>query len=225
MPEPKRFAVIVAGGKGTRIQSTIPKQFISINETPLICYTINAFIKANPDIEIVVVLPADFLHKSKEIKKNMRHSEMISFIEGGRERFFSVKNALHHIPDNALVAIHDAVRPFVTNEMITKAFELAQKTMTAIPVIPVVSSIRHISKDQNHPVDRNNFFTVQTPQCFAAHILKKAYEQEFQTIFTDDASVVEAYGITLNFYEGTTENIKITTQSDLDFAAWKLSKA
>jgi len=214
----QKFALIMAGGKGLRMNAKIPKQFLEIAGKPLIMHTIETFFNLDPEISLIVVLPPDQIEYWQQLCK--KHAFTINHIiaTGGETRFHSVKNGLNFISTPSLVAVHDAVRPLVSTETISRCFEKAEKTGAAIPVVELVDSIREISDNKSKTVNRNNFRLVQTPQIFDGAILLKAYDQEYSPLFTDDASVVESLGISIHLEEGNRENIKITTQMDVAFA-------
>ncbi len=211
----KKYAVIVAGGNGTRMLSSIPKQFMILADLPILMHTIKAFFNIDASIVIILALPASQIYFWKQlcIKYNFTIDHQI--VEGGATRFHSVKNALAQINEDSIIAIHDGVRPLVPAHVILEAFEVAATKDTAIPSIPINESIRMIENDKNRAVNRTQYRIIQTPQCFSSTVLKNAYKQEFQDAFTDDASVVEAMGSVINLIEGDRRNIKITTSEDL----------
>jgi len=211
----KPYLIIVAGGTGKRMQSDIPKQFLPVKNKAILQHTIDVFVAYNPDIQIVLVL-SELYHKLwRTISQENNYYTEYQIIKGGKERFFSVKNALDCIPPDCIVGVHDAVRPCVSKETITRAYASARRHGNGIPVVPVRESLREITNQTSKAVDRNKFVSVQTPQCFKSDILKKAYTQEFQPSFTDDASVVQAAGYKIHTVKGNIENIKITEPSDL----------
>jgi len=213
-----KIAIIVAGGKGERMQTDIPKQFIEIKGKPILMYTLEVFHQYEASIQLILVLPTIQINTWKELC--IKHSFMIPhlIIQGGQTRFNSVKKGLGAVQGHALVAIHDGVRPFVSLDTIKRCFDSAEKSGTAIPVVDMEESIRHIIGNESHSVDRSAYKLVQTPQVFDSIILKKAYDQNFSNLFTDDASVVEAAGSKIHLVEGNRENIKITTGFDLELA-------
>ncbi|MBN2350388.1 MAG: 2-C-methyl-D-erythritol 4-phosphate cytidylyltransferase [Bacteroidales bacterium] len=211
----KKVVVIVAGGKGERMGSSIAKQFLELHGLPVLMHTINTFYRYDAEIKIRVVLPENHLDYWKELCKKFQFNIGHQIIVGGEARFFSVKNGIQNLEENCIVAIHDGVRPLVSIPTIERCFECALKTGNAIPVIPVSESVRKISPKGNAPVNRETFRLVQTPQVFSAKILQYAYMQEYSPKFTDDASVVEKSGIKINLVEGNIENIKITNSTDL----------
>ena len=214
----KSYAIIVAGGKGLRMGGDIPKQFLPIDGKPILMRTIEAFRKVLDDIGIVLVLPAD-QHDfwEKLCREHDFHSpELIA--KGGETRFHSVKNGLTLLPNDveAVVGVHDGVRPFVSAETIRRCYEAATQGKAVVPVVPVVETVRQILPDgKSITRPRDEYRLVQTPQTFPLALLKEAYQQPFREAFTDDASVVEALGKEITMVEGNRENIKITTPSDL----------
>ncbi len=213
-----KFAIIVAGGKGERMQTDIPKQFIEIQGKPILMYSIENFNRYDISIQIILVLPSGQIEFWHTLCKKHAFEIPHKIVTGGQSRFDSVINGLDAVKLPALVAVHDGVRPLVSVETITRCFESAEKYGTAIPVIELVDSIRQITETGNQSVDRNAYKLVQTPQIFDGEILKKAYKQDFSPLFTDDASVVEAMGTKIHLVEGNRENIKITTEFDLRIA-------
>lgn len=213
-----RIAIIVAGGKGERMQTDIPKQFIEIKGKPILMHTLEVFHRYDASIKLILVLPALQIVFWENLCKKYSFSLQHQIVEGGKTRFDSVKNGLSAVEVPALVAVHDGVRPLVSIDTIERCFCEAGKFDAAIPVIDLVDSIRKISENGSQSVDRSSYKLVQTPQVFDSEILIKAYRQEFSSLFTDDASVVEAFGKTINLVEGNRENIKITTSFDLQMA-------
>nr|WP_129730331.1 2-C-methyl-D-erythritol 4-phosphate cytidylyltransferase [Parabacteroides goldsteinii] len=221
----RKYVLIVAGGKGLRMGGDLPKQFIPLEGKPVLMHTLEAFHRWDASTELVLVLPED--HQSywnmlcREIGCKVPHR----IANGGETRFHSVRNGLQFLSEEigntsgrnekALIAVHDGVRPFVSSEVIAACFDEAEKNGTAIPVMPMIDSLRETDEKGSRPVDRNRYFAVQTPQVFDAELLLKAYEQEFSALFTDDASVVEAMGEAIHMVTGNRENIKITTPFDL----------
>ena len=217
MKTPKS-AIIVAGGKGERMQTNIPKQFIEIQGKPILMHTIETFLHFDLTMQIIVVLPSTQIDFWNELCKKHAFVVNHNIVAGGQTRFQSVKNGLNAVQSPALVAVHDGVRPLVTGETINRCFEVAEKTGNAIPVVDLVDSIRQTTENGSNSVDRKDFKLVQTPQVFDAELLKNAYKQDFSELFTDDASVVENLGVNINLVEGNRENIKITTSFDLILA-------
>ncbi len=214
----KAYAIIVAGGKGLRMGGEVPKQFLPINGKPILMHTIEAFRKALDGIEIILVLPADQHEYWQKLCQDYNFCSPKLIAKGGETRFHSVKNGLAFLPDDedAVVGIHDGVRPFVSKETIQRCYAAAAGGRAVVPVVPVVETIRQILPDgKSITRPRDEYRLVQTPQTFPLVMLKKAYEQSYSETFTDDASVVEAMGEEILMVEGNRENIKITTPSDL----------
>lgn len=218
-----RTVIIVAGGKGERMKTNIPKQFLLLQNLPILMHTIKKFFSFDSKINIILVLPSNQIDYWKTLCKEFNFNIKHKIIEGGKERFFSVKNALASSPNDGLTAIHDGVRPLIDIKVIKKGFEIAQKYKTAIPVIKQTSSVRIIKNNESEHFDRDKIRIVQTPQIFVTKILKKAYSVEYSNMFTDDASVVEANENKIVLFEGNIENVKITTKFDIDFAETLLS--
>jgi len=200
------------------MDSAIPKQFHLLKGTPIIFITIQKFISVFPDIEVILVLPENHIHLWEKMSEEHSFDPPITIVDGGRERFFSVQNGLQKA-SGELIAVHDAVRPFVDLEVIKNSFEKASELGSVVPVIGLNESIRQIEGDKSEAVNRSAYRVVQTPQVFKKDILDKAYAQEYEETFTDDASVVEAAGFNISLIDGNQENIKITTKSDLKIAA------
>lgn len=207
-------ALIVAGGKGTRIKSVLPKQFIELNGKPVLLHTLEAFIRYSPSIRIVLVLPEDDFEIWRSICEKFEFNYPVTLQKGGETRFQSVKNGLQNITEG-LVAIHDGVRPLVSEDIIGASFRLAAIHKCAIAAVRLKESIRMTDQDNTKAVDRSRFRLIQTPQTFDVSLIKKAYEQKEEISFTDDASVAERAGNIISLFEGSYENIKITTQEDL----------
>ncbi len=214
----KKVALIVAAGNGSRMNSDIPKQFLLLKNKPLLYYSIKAFLDAYEDIEIILVLPEEHIAKGREIIDGYFDSSKFKITAGGRTRFHSVRNGLSLINDEATIFVHDGVRCFVTKELIRRCYDSAVEFGTAVPVIDSSDSIRMITKAGNKIVDRNKVKLVQTPQTFHSKILLPAFEIDYKDQFTDEASVVEAFGLKINLVEGEKNNIKITTPHDLELA-------
>lgn len=215
MHKRKECVVIVAGGLGLRAGGDIPKQFQILGDEPLLMHTINAFYDYNNLIRIILVIPAGYETQWREMCEQYNFNVPFTTVEGGDTRFHSVRNGLTMVDDDEIVAIHDAARPFVTPDVITQAFNEAYKYKCGvIPVIEGKNSLRMLTETGSIPVDRTKFQIVQTPQVFPAALLKKAYHTSYIPTFTDDASVAEAYGISIRLIPGNEMNIKITTPLD-----------
>ncbi len=220
----KKYIIIVAGGTGSRMKSDVPKQFILLQGKPILMRTIERFTHSFPDIQIIVVLNAQYRDEWKSLCEKHQFNIEHTITEGGQTRFHSVKNGLALVPDNCLVGIHDAARPLVSYNTIITAFNTAEETGNAIPAVPLTESIRFLENGENKAVDRNKYSIIQTPQCFHSSDLKQAFMQEYQSTFTDDASVLESIGKKINLIEGNKENIKITSPQDLMLAELILSQ-
>jgi 2-C-methyl-D-erythritol 4-phosphate cytidylyltransferase len=214
----QKYAIVVAGGIGKRMEASVPKQFLEINGYPILYYSIKKFYDYDNDIKIVVVMNQNYIQFWKECILKYKISIPHLVVAGGEERFYSVQNALKILEGDGIVGIHDAVRPFVKLETIQRCFETAKNKGNAIPVIKLTDSIRQFTHFGSESVSRKNFRIVQTPQCFKLRLLKKAYQQNFRDYFTDDASVLEAFGESIHMVEGNIENIKITTPFDYQIA-------
>lgn len=209
------YVVIVAGGSGKRMGAEIPKQFLELAGRPVLMHTIERFKSFNEAIEIITVLPEGQLRHWLELQAKYKFEVPQTLVKGGSARFYSVRNGLQFVNVPGLVAIHDGVRPFVSIDTIRKCFNTAEKLGNAIPAIPVAESLRMISDDGSHPVNRLLVRQIQTPQVFNAGLIKKAYQQDYKAEFTDDATVIEKMGEKINLVEGNRENIKITNPEDL----------
>jgi 2-C-methyl-D-erythritol 4-phosphate cytidylyltransferase len=209
------YALIVAGGKGTRIKSSMPKQFLDLNGTPILIHTLNAFIRYSSQIKIILVLPEDDMQVWNDLSTKHKFSFPITIQTGGDTRFQSVKRGLGKIPDNGLVAIHDGVRPLISEDIIGASFRLAAVHKTAVAAVRLKESIRMTDMDNTRAMDRSKFRLIQTPQTFDVALIKTAYEGKEDPSLTDDASVAEKAGHVISLFEGSYENIKITTKEDL----------
>ncbi len=211
-------AIIVAGGKGTRIKSKVPKQFLDVGGLPILMRTINAFYSYSPEIKIVVVLPEDDFQLWNELCTLHNYQKPLILQPGGETRFQSVKNGLAKIGDEGLVAIHDGVRPLVSVALIAASFRLASQHGSAVAAVRLKESIRMTDQDSTRAMDRSTFRLIQTPQTFKVSLIKHAYQVKEDATLTDDASVAERVGHTISLFEGSYENIKITTAEDLVIA-------
>lgn len=214
------YIIIVAGGKGLRMGSDIPKQFLPIGGRPVLMRTLERFREYSEDIQIILVLPEaqqEYWHK---LCDEYHFDVEYTLANGGQTRFHSVQNGLAKVPDDAqgVVGVHDGVRPFPSIEVIKNCYETARTAKAVIPVIPVVETVRHLDGDSSMTVPRDEYRLVQTPQTFDIQLLKAANKQPYNDGFTDDASVVEAFGHKITLVEGNRENIKITTPYDLKIA-------
>ena len=213
-----RTALIVAGGKGLRMGSDLPKQFLPIGGKPVLMHTIEAFYRFDEEMKIVLVLPQEQQTYWRELCQKYHFSIGHVLAEGGETRFHSVKNGLAYV-EPGLVGVHDGVRPFVSRQVIERCYQLAETKKAVIPVVDVVETIRHLTDTGSETVSRSDYKLVQTPQVFDVELLRRAYAQEYTSFFTDDASVVEAMGESVYLAEGNRENIKITTPFDLKISS------
>jgi len=209
------YALIVAGGKGTRIKSDVPKQFLELNGLPVLMHTIAAFYRYSENINVIVVIPeSDFaIWENLCIKHSFQ--KPVALQKGGDTRFQSVKNGLAQISGDGLVAIHDGVRPLVHEDIIGASFRLAAVHQSAVASVRLKESIRITDQDTTRSADRSRFRLIQTPQTFRVELIRKAYESKEDPSLTDDASVAERAGHLISLFEGSYENIKITTPEDL----------
>ncbi|TAJ10123.1 2-C-methyl-D-erythritol 4-phosphate cytidylyltransferase [Marinilabiliaceae bacterium JC017] len=214
----KRYAVIVAGGSGTRMGADVPKQFLVVKNQPVLMHTIETFHRFDEQMELIVVLPQDQIAYWDQLCKTYHFSIQHRVIAGGETRFHSVKNGLSLVKEPALVGIHDGVRPLVSSETLQRCYHHAEALGNAIPVIDAFESVRHLGDKASKALDRSKIKLVQTPQVFHSDLLLRAYEVDFNEKFTDDASVVEASGHIIHLVAGNRENIKITTPLDLKIA-------
>jgi 2-C-methyl-D-erythritol 4-phosphate cytidylyltransferase len=214
------YIIIVAGGKGLRMGSDIPKQFLPIGGKPVLMRTLERFRAYSADLQIILVLPEaqqDYWH---QLCQEYHFDVVYTLANGGQTRFHSVQNGLAKVPDDAIgvVGVHDGVRPFPSLEVIRNCYETAREKKAVIPVIPVVETVRHLEGEGSVTVPRGDYRLVQTPQTFDIQLLKAANSHPYNDGFTDDASVVEAFGYDITLVEGNRENIKITTPYDLKVA-------
>lgn len=215
----KKYVIIVAGGSGQRFGSAIPKQFNNLINKPILAHTLNVFYEYDKSINIIVAMHADYIDLWQKLIFEYKIEIPHTVVKGGETRFHSVKNALSVINEaDGLVAIHDAVRPLVDKDLIQRCFETAKNKGNAVPVIGIHDSMRKINYDDSIPVDRSQYVVIQTPQVFDLLQIKNAYNQEYNSLFTDDAIVYEKYGKKIILVEGQKENIKITTKTDLIIA-------
>ena len=211
----KKVALIVAGGKGKRMNSKIPKQFLLLNNSPVLMHTINQF---SHFAEIIVVLPKDQFDYWKQLCKDINLKIRYKLVEGGKTRFHSVKNGLEKVDEKSIVLIHDGVRPLFSKTLIERLISRVNNNIGVIPVVPITSSIRKVEGEKSQNVNRSDLYQVQTPQCFMSADIKSAYKKEFSEFFTDDASVFENSGGKITTILGENKNLKITTEEDLKIA-------
>lgn len=208
----------MAGGSGARMKSGIPKQFMPVAGKPLLMYSIEAFSRAVPTIQVLVVLPAGQIQTWQSLTEGYQLEIPYRLVEGGKERFHSVKKGLEYIPDHVLVAIHDGVRPVIRPSLILRCFRDAHEYGCAIPCIPLKESARKVDGTNHYPVPRDSIRIVQTPQVFRSEWIKQAYHQPFHERFTDDATVLESSGRPVYLVNGDSVNIKVTYPEDLAVA-------
>ncbi|MFN5183695.1 MAG: 2-C-methyl-D-erythritol 4-phosphate cytidylyltransferase [Bacteroidota bacterium] len=218
----KIYLVLVAGGSGSRMGSSIPKQFMALNGKPVLYHTIQKFLDAEEHIDIIIVIHPSWKSELNDLLKQYFPEVRFQIIDGGETRFDSVKNGLSLVKQEGLVMIHDAARPLVSVETISRCISETFRSGSAIPVIAPSESIRKIENGKSTAVNRDEFRLVQTPQCFMSEIIKSAYEVQYISKFTDDASVFEHAGHNVNLVNGNPENIKITQPSDLEYAEFLL---
>ena len=210
-----KYAIIVAGGTGTRMGRSLPKQFILLKDKPVLYYTLKTFLESYTDLQIILVLPVEFTDMGQEIIDAYFDKERIKITAGGDTRFQSVKNGLALVDEEAIIFVHDGVRCLLSKELIHRCYAQAVETGTAIPAIISKDSIRLVTEEGNEAYDRNNVMLIQTPQTFHSKILLPAFQIDYKDKFTDEATVVEAYGMKVSLVEGEENNIKITRPVDL----------
>ena len=224
--ERKKYLIVTAGGMGCRMGTPVPKQFLELGGKPILRITMEKFVAAVPGIHIITVLPEANVTTWRQycIKENFNCPQRL--VKGGFTRFHSVRNALAYVPDGALVAVHDGVRPLISAQTIRRLFQEAENVPALVPVMPVTDTLKVLDKgpsgklvSSGETADRSRFFGAQTPQIFWSEQLKAAYTQGYDTAFTDDASVAERHGIPIAYTQGERYNIKITTPEDLALAA------
>ncbi len=216
----KKFVLIVAGGSGKRMESAVPKQFIRIHEKPLLMHTFEVFHCFDTTCEFVLVLPASEIDYWKKLCEETNFQINHKVVAGGPTRFHSVKTGLEHLQGEGIVFIHDGVRPLVSQQTIENCYRTAREKGNALPVIHPSESVREMKlNNQSRAVNRERYFLVQTPQTFQVELIKKAYRRRYLNKFTDDASVLESNGMTINLVQGNRENIKITYPADIKIAA------
>jgi 2-C-methyl-D-erythritol 4-phosphate cytidylyltransferase len=211
----KKIAVIVAGGSGTRMNAAMPKQFLLLNGKPILFYTIDTFLKAYNDLRIILVLPEECIAAGQEIIDAYFNYNRIIITAGGRTRFHSVQNGLELVTEESIIFVHDGVRCLLTGQLVHRCYEAALEFGSAIPVIDCKDSVRLVREDENEALERNRIKLVQTPQTFHSKILLPAFKIDFKDKFTDEATVVEAFGLKVHLVEGEENNIKITKPADL----------
>ncbi len=219
----KKFAVIVAGGSGSRMNNNIPKQFLNLQGKPVLFYTLKTFLQAYEDLTIILVLPEEHIRVGQAVIDAYFDYTRIQIAIGGPTRFHSVQNGLKLISEESIVFVHDAVRCMASVGLVRRCYEEALEKGSAIPVIGCKDSIRWISETGNEALERENIKMVQTPQTFHSKLILPAYRIDFKDKFTDESSVIEAYGLTVHLIPGEENNIKITRPVDLIIAEYLLS--
>lgn len=222
----KKIVIFVAGGSGARMGSQLPKQFLLLGGLPVLQRSISRFAEACPDATLISVLPKEHFHTWKDLCVRYNCNEQQILVTGGLTRFHSVRNALELVPDGAVVAIHDAVRPLVSERLVKEMFSRMDSCRALVPVVPEVDTLKCLDRSEDGSLssggpdpERGRVFRAQTPQMFLSEDIKAAYGQAYDTAFTDDASVAARYGIPLSYIEGERRNLKITTPEDLEFAS------
>ena len=210
-----KYAVIVAGGSGSRMNSAVPKQFLLVKSKPVLYYTLDTFLKAYDDLKIILVLPEEYVATGQEIIDAWFDYKRIKITVGGRTRFHSVQNGLQLVDEESIVFVHDAVRCLLSVSLIHRCYEAALEFGAAIPVVDCKDSVRFVSTHGNEALERRNVKLVQTPQVFLSTILLPAFNIDYKDKFTDEATVVEAFGMKVQLVEGEEDNIKITRPFDL----------
>ncbi len=210
-----KYAVIVAGGNGSRMNSAVPKQFLLIKNKPVLYYTLQTFLNAYDDLKIILVLPEEYVAAGQEIIDAWFDYKRIKITIGGRTRFHSVQNGLQLVEEESIVFVHDAVRCLLTEQLVKNCYDTALEFGAAIPVVDCKDSVRLVTGNGNEALERRNVKLVQTPQVFLSTILLPAFNIDYKDKFTDEASVVEAFGMKVQLVEGEEDNIKITRPIDL----------
>lgn len=214
----KKYAIIVAGGTGTRMQGEVPKQFMLLRGKPVILYSMEALHAFDPMLQLILVIHPDYQLHWKKLAADLKITIPFQIADGGKTRFDSVKNGLQLINDEGLIAVHDAARPVIDVEFLKYIFAEAEKQGSALPGIALNDTIRMIDGATSHQLDRNDLRAIQTPQVFKVTELKRAYEQLYRPMFTDDASVMQSAGFAIHLVEGKQGNIKITHNQDFAVA-------
>jgi 2-C-methyl-D-erythritol 4-phosphate cytidylyltransferase len=213
-----KHTIIVAGGSGKRLGGPVPKQFQTVKGRPLLMWTIEAFHRYDPGMLLIVVLPKEHFDIWRALCMGHRFFIKHEVVAGGEQRWHSVKAGLEKVQGDGLVAVHDGVRPLVSTDLIARCFDTADTQAAAIPVVPVVPSIRETTAEGSRALDRSRLLAVQTPQCFHTDLLRKAFEQPYDSTFTDEATLVERLGVKVALVEGEEHNIKVTTSVDMRVA-------
>jgi len=215
---PRTFAVITAGGQGTRMGTALPKQFLDLNGKPVLYHTIRAFMTAIPDIEIILVLPPHQISYAQMVLQAFEDRIDLTIVAGGETRYHSVQQGLKGLQEDSIIMVQDGVRPLASTDLIRRCYDQALALGSAIPAIPATDSMRMVAGEDSYPLDRSAVRIVQTPQTFRGNVLLPAFQQTYSEAFTDEASVVEAAGGTVFLVAGEQRNIKITTPEDMAIA-------
>ena len=218
MSDIKKYVVLVAGGKGMRMGNAMPKQFLPLRGIPVLAHAIKTFTDALPGAHIILVLPPDQLSYAQIVLRALVSPPDMEIVSGGETRFHSVQNGLNVIQEPGIVFVHDGARPLVSEALILRCLQQAIEKGSAIPAIPVTDSMRIVDEDDSEPVNRDNLRIIQTPQTFRTELILPAFQQAYSPDFTDEATVVEAYGIKVFLAEGERRNIKVTTPEDMVIA-------
>ncbi|MDO8996940.1 2-C-methyl-D-erythritol 4-phosphate cytidylyltransferase [Sediminibacterium sp.] len=211
----QKIAIITAGGSGSRMGSPIPKQFLLLNQKPLLWYTISAFLEAFQDISIILVLPQDYMTAGAELVNELQITDQTTLVVGGSTRYHSVQNGIQQIKNPSVVFVHDGVRCLVTPNLIKRCFEQTIEKGSAIPAVTCTDSVRILNNDSHKAINRDQVKIIQTPQTFLSAILIPAFNQPYQEFFTDEATVVESLGQSVHLIEGEYNNLKVTRPADL----------
>ena len=214
----KKSCIVVAGGKGVRMQADTPKQFLTLIGKPMLMLTMEAFYRYDPKLRIILVLPEFLFQIWYILCKKLEFKIPYTVAAGGKTRYHSVKNGLKTLHVPGLVAVHDGVRPLVSTVLLNRCFDTAEKKGNAVPCIPLAASLRKVGKTENVSVDRSQYVAVQTPQVFKKELLDAAFQQPYLDKFTDEASMMDHMGVPIHLVQGEPRNIKITTPEDLLFA-------
>ncbi len=212
------YAIIVAAGSGSRFKGSVPKQFLLLNNKPVLFYSINAFKNYSKNVDIIIVLPKNYIEYWQEFCSKYNSLKELTITEGGRNRFESVKKGLHFIKQESVIAVHDGVRPLINHKLIKRCYDAAKKHGSGIPVITPTDSLRKLKENNSEMVNRSDYKLIQTPQCFLSDIIIPAYKQPYNKKFTDDSAVIQQNGHDIKLVEGDPNNIKITTQMDMEIA-------
>jgi len=214
----EKVAVIVAGGSGSRMNAAVPKQFLLIKGKPILYYTLATFLESYNDLTVILVLPEEFISAGQEIIDAFFDYKRIQIAIGGSTRFYSVQNGLKLIKEESIIFVHDGVRCLLSTDLIKRCYEAAIEFGSAIPVIDSKDSVRIVTEEGSEVVERSSVKLIQTPQTFHSKIILPAFKIDYKDKFTDEATVVEAFGLKVHLIEGEENNIKITKPIDLAFA-------